>query len=313
MRAGGEAAREGEIESLIVQEAAPIAQRIVRSHGAAEGMAAAEVEDVLATVSLRLVVKLRAASESVEHAIEDFSKYVAAVTYNALADSLRRRFPERARLKTLLRYVLTHDARLALWTTEGGPVCGLVAWRGRDAVEEPLDLTRPTRRMLVRERPGDALADLFQQTGRPLSLAALVGAMAELWKVVDREPVQLDAEPATAPAPLFETRGLLRSLWSEIRQLRPMQRRALLLNLRDDESVNLVALLVAGGIAAAPDLAAALEMSAEELSAIWNDLPLDDRRIAEILGLTRQQVINLRKSARERLARRLAYPRRQRS
>jgi hypothetical protein len=34
-------------------------------------------------------------------------------------------------------------------------------------------------------------------------------------------------------------------------------------------------------------------------------LPLDDATIAGLLGLTRQQVINLRKSARERLARRL--------
>jgi hypothetical protein len=46
-------------------------------------------------------------------------------------------------------------------------------------------------------------------------------------------------------------------------------------------------------------------MSAENLAAIWNDLPLEDIRIAELLQLTRQQVINARKSARERLARRL--------
>ena len=35
-------------------------------------------------------------------------------------------------------------------------------------------------------------------------------------------------------------------------------------------------------------------------------LPLDDLRVAERFGITRQQVINLRKSARERLGRRLA-------
>jgi len=34
-------------------------------------------------------------------------------------------------------------------------------------------------------------------------------------------------------------------------------------------------------------------------------LPLEDAAIAERLGLTRQQVINLRKSARARLARRM--------
>jgi hypothetical protein len=46
-------------------------------------------------------------------------------------------------------------------------------------------------------------------------------------------------------------------------------------------------------------------MTKEEFAEIWNHLPLDDNRIAEILNLTRQQVINLRKSARERLARRM--------
>jgi hypothetical protein len=40
------------------------------------------------------------------------------------------------------------------------------------------------------------------------------------------------------------------------------------------------------------------------LSALWDQLPLDDLSIAARLGVTRQQVINLRKAARARLARR---------
>jgi hypothetical protein len=48
-----------------------------------------------------------------------------------------------------------------------------------------------------------------------------------------------------------------------------------------------------------------LELTGEKFAAIWNELPLEDARIAELLGLTRQQVINARKSGRERLARRL--------
>jgi hypothetical protein len=38
---------------------------------------------------------------------------------------------------------------------------------------------------------------------------------------------------------------------------------------------------------------------------LWKELPLDDLTIAGRLGATRQQVINLRKSARARLVRRL--------
>jgi hypothetical protein len=59
------------------------------------------------------------------------------------------------------------------------------------------------------------------------------------------------------------------------------------------------------GIATMREMAQALAMPAEEFAALWNDLPIEDARIAELLGLTRQQVINARKSGRERLARRL--------
>ena len=52
-------------------------------------------------------------------------------------------------------------------------------------------------------------------------------------------------------------------------------------------------------------LAEVLQISVESFAAVWNDLPLEDAKIAELLGLTRQQVINARKSGRERLVRRL--------
>ncbi len=38
-----------------------------------------------------------------------------------------------------------------------------------------------------------------------------------------------------------------------------------------------------------------------ELATLWQELPLEDARIAVILDVTRQQVINLRRTARERL------------
>jgi hypothetical protein len=41
------------------------------------------------------------------------------------------------------------------------------------------------------------------------------------------------------------------------------------------------------------------------LRELWPTLPRDDQWIADRLGVTRRQVINLRKCARERLARRL--------
>ena len=97
----------------------------------------------------------------------------------------------------------------------------------------------------------------------------------------------------------------LQRLWEELQQLPRNQRAALLLNLKDASGFSSITLFPATGIATVRKLAEVLEIGVEDFAAVWNDLPLEDMRIAELLGLTRQQVINSRKSGRERLARRL--------
>ena len=65
----------------------------------------------------------------------------------------------------------------------------------------------------------------------------------------------------------------------------------------------------ATGIASWPQIAAVLEMDDDRLQALVPGLPHDDHTIAGLLQVTRRQVINLRKCARERLARRLGFER----
>jgi hypothetical protein len=85
-----------------------------------------------------------------------------------------------------------------------------------------------------------------------------------------------------------------------------LQRASLLLNMRDEAGCAALTLLPATGVASVEQIAVTLQMSVAELTGIWNALPLDDLRIAERLTLTRQQVINLRRSARDRLNHRAA-------
>lgn len=98
----------------------------------------------------------------------------------------------------------------------------------------------------------------------------------------------------------------LAALWNEICELRPLPRAALLLNLQDATGQDMLTLLMLVDVARFSEIAASLDMTKEELTDLWDDLPLDDATIAQQMGLTRQQVINLRKAARERLARRMA-------
>src|SRR4029079_4859469 len=102
-----------------------------------------------------------------------------------------------------------------------------------------------------------------------------------------------------------DRKSYLEKLWSEIRELPQRQRAAILLNLKDSQGNSMIEMLPVTGIASIRQIAETLEIRAEDFAGLWNKLPLDDNQIAERLGITRQQVINLRKSARDRLARRL--------
>jgi DNA-directed RNA polymerase specialized sigma24 family protein len=121
----------------------------------------------------------------------------------------------------------------------------------------------------------------------------------------EEDPLVRLPDPAPDAAAVLERRTYLSHLWEEIRQLPERQAAALILNLRDGQRRNAVALLPLTGVATMREIALAIGMPAERFAAIWNRLPLEDAAIAELLGVTRQQVINLRKSARERLARRM--------
>ena len=301
--------RERGIAELIDGVGRPLArQQLQRFQRAGNAVNREDVEDIVANVSLRLLTKLREAAESSADPIERFDEFVTTLTLNAVNDHFRRSFPQRARLKNRVRYTLTHDARLALWTAGNRLICGLAEWRGSDTtIEEVPPLNDVvTRRVRDHHRPANALAAFFEHCAKPVALELLVDTMAGLWHVVDVPAAAVaGGTEAISPQKAAEWRELLTELWRQILLLRPLQRRALLLNLRDAETSHALSLFVFTGIASFDDIADALGITPAALETIWNDLPFNDLRIAEMLQLTRQQVIDLRKSARERLTRRL--------
>jgi hypothetical protein len=83
----------------------------------------------------------------------------------------------------------------------------------------------------------------------------------------------------------------------------------LLLNARDPAGDSVLRLLIAEGIVTSRELALAVEVRESDLEPLMGRLPMMDMAIAESLQVTRQQVINLRSAARDRLARRMARTR----
>jgi len=257
---------------------------------------------------MRLVLRLRVAASDPGSAITSFGDFTARLAYNAVYELFRARFPRRTRLKNRLRYVLSHDKRFAAWLVAEESVAGLRSWRGRADVLSGASITMrdAERRMLDEKRTGDAVEAVLTRFGRPLLLGELTDILAELWGISDAVPDEVpETRDAATPHTLLEASEQLDILWREVKELPPQQRAALLLNLRDADGMNALALFILLDVATFDDLASVLEMTSEYLQSIWSSLPLDDLTIGAILGKARQQVINLRKSARMRLARRM--------
>lgn len=94
-------------------------------------------------------------------------------------------------------------------------------------------------------------------------------------------------------------------VWAEVTALPVRQRLALLLNLRDASGAGMLWVLPILGLATLRQIAHLLDLGEGEMAELWSRLPLEDLAIAERLGCTRQQVINLRSAARKRLGTRL--------
>jgi hypothetical protein len=304
-----ERSEEAAIEVLLEKEVEPVITSILdRFRRTEPNLHAEDLEEISSMAAVRLVRKVRAAAVLEEHAIKILPNYLATLTYNALYDFRRQRYPERHRLKRNLRYLLTREPAFALWETPEGIAAGLSSWKGQPPKTAPL----PTRAsatsvMQQKSRPADALQAIFAELGHPLAFETLVDVVAELWDVRDAvvESGEYPADETPDPLASLEQREYLGTLWAEIRELPDNQRTALLLNLRDAGGSNALTLFLLLNIADVADVARMAGMSEDELNALWERLPLDDLTIAGRLGLTRQQVINLRRSARTRLARRM--------
>ncbi len=284
-------------------------------------------------------------AEHLTRPIADFNAYVAVTTYNAYDRYISRSYPQRRRLKNGLRYLLTHHNDFALWQTKDGSwIGGFERWRtpahnsaASDAVgaaippSARLQQLRDDPRAFARDAKAhhdwhdrkhayQLLATIFEWTGVSVELDLLTSVMADWWNVTD-EAVELDAgrnsvgrdegagiqvvDQRPAVTIEIERRAYLKRLWEEITDLPARQRAALLLNLRDEGGRGIVDLWIIVGIATPESLAKTLNLETQAFAELWKELPFDDHKIAAHLGLTRQQVINLRKSARERLARRV--------
>lgn len=274
--------------------------------------------DLVSDIKTLIVAKLKAPrTGNGAGRIENLEAYIRAVAANATNHYLRSKYPNRLRLKNQLRYLLTHDRRYSLWEMDGGVwVCGLSEWNGNTSVERAADELGSA--LEQRGIVADSI-ELIELVGlvlgsvtAPLRFAELVSVIYELRRI--SEPTEVLASETEGERTLeyendlldrLEKADQLKTLWIEIGKLPLRHRASLLLNLKNSHGDGLITLLPLTRTATIRQIAEMLEFPVVDFAAIWNELPWDDHAIAAHLGLTRQQVINLRQSARAALKRRL--------
>ena len=320
------------LEALLTDCAPPILNRVVRRRMGSL-YTPGDAADLSSEAMLELLSRLRALRDGNAAWDLPFDALAAGVAANTVYRFMARRFPERNRLRKRLRYVIeTHD-RFRLWVGPNGTAICALARKSLFGREQPppdreealagaADLDRCRERMAAKPIPDEPLEplvlEILRTLGRPIDLSRLTGLVAEItgrrepsWVTPsaynDEEIPGLPPDPTPSVALRLELRQRLERLWPEVLLLSARHRNALLLSARSPNGAALW-LVVDLGVAAFREVAGALEMTPEELAQLWNRLPLEDREIATRLGVDRQQVINFRSTARERLARRENAP-----
>lgn len=303
------------LDDLLNGDLAPVMREAVTRQMARSRWMAAHIEDVLAELRVKLTQKLWSLRGGAGEPIENLPAYCAIAGERTCYAFLRKQFPERTRLRNRIRYAVSHHPSttialddVGIWRCRSHGI-RLAAEPGstRSLIDSPA--TYAADHGIDPETPLPALvATLLDSCDEPIELDRLVDAVASMLGISDASPIiplERVVDPAVPITAVLEQRASLQEVWREVAALPLRQRIALLLNLRDSDGGATLPLLPSTDVVTMAAIAEALGVSDTELTALWADLPLDDLTIAARLGVSRQQVINLRKAARARLARRL--------
>jgi RNA polymerase sigma factor (sigma-70 family) len=321
--------RESFLSELISTHAKPVIKKIVyyrlNVHAdRADTKESWDAEDVCSGAVVQLLSHLSKFSENPqEHPIHDFRGYTAVVAHHACNQYFRQKFPKRTQLSNKLRYLMNHNRQFAIWNIDNSIACGLQNWKGASPVTPTQEsvvainkLQGKTTENVNSSKLSVLLMNVFQILNAPLFFDDLIRIMIDLLGVRELKQVddkrdekqgileQIEDQRANTSAQI-QYRNYLKKLWDEMIALPLRQRTALLLSIRDQEGGSVLHLLPVTRIASIHAIAECVIIPVQDFAYLWDKLPLEDNEIASRLGVTRQQVINLRRSARERLARRM--------
>jgi hypothetical protein len=326
LRAPNEDAAKAELDILFRTEAIPIIQKIINQRlggGSISRRPDSIDERDLDTQDLRQQT-LMALTAHLWHVytnpkksrITAFHGYVAGVSFNTWRAAVRDETPIWTRLSFRLAYLCRESAGqtgLTKWQdAKHGSLVGFTVWRRKRLAPTPHFVLLEQTSIEELPSPSTPLPEIaawvLQQAAGSLLWNDFVTAVAFILQVKD-ERISLDRNnPETllrAQQPRSQTGGeslnrdRLRNLWEQLQSLDRKERAVLLLKAEDLLDFEL------SSVATLQDLSASLGIPLTQILSLLPRLPLDDHQIAQLLGIRRQTVVNLRSQARFTLRRKL--------
>ena len=315
------------LDEMIVEHATPIifkvvGQRLSSAPAQYSGMVKAETEDIYQIIVLKLLQRLREMLDSTSPEITDLKSYVAVIAHNVCNDVLRERAPERQRLKHKLRHLLECHPDFALWHVDDETVCGFSKLTGEATSLRAMHfsqlgaISREFREQCLTNADPNHLplstliTQLFNWLDDAVEFNTLIDLMMRVMGLHEVTRISLDEEERREESVLatnvsfddpLEARAVLTKLWATLAELPLNQRRTFILMTHDETGESLLHRLLRERIVTPRQIYKTLAFTREQLTSLWDQLPLDTARAAEEQGVTKEMIRKWRHRALQKL------------
>lgn len=159
------------------------------------------------------------------------------------------------------------------------------------------------------------VAEVFKWIKNPIELNKLVSCIATLLEVRDYPVKSIETnghlqeqliDPSLGCEALLIADEAVKQLWEEIRGLPPKQRNTFCLSFADENGDDLFSLLLRARVVTILELARELDLTLDQLMALWKEMPMDNAALSSFLNVSRPQINKWRFRALERLKKRIA-------
>ena len=331
LTADGDQERQRHLDELLTLRAAPMIRQVLRRrlglYVSAQGFNKnnQDAEDLYQEAMTRVVQVLTQLPSSSGDGIANFELYVSRLAANVCTDFLRVKSPAHTRIKYSLRDLLKRHKELVSWEHDGKILCGFARWRdiGKSvfsdqsyaAIETRLDSFKSLyfADEDIRLAPlSQVVAELFDWILGPVQIDVLVRMIVYLLDIKDQQIESLDDPlPAWRDAYVvantqsseshLEANELLARLWQTVIQLPAEQRDSFALTFEDHAGQDLFTVLLAAGIASWDELANGMGRAVADVVRLRLRMPMDNARVADELGASRENVYKWRFRAIRRL------------